>query len=76
MKEILDAAEAAGLGADALDEPPRLAVDPVLGLAVARRLSDETGREFLVGRRVGRPQRRQACLRPSHVIPDRTRAAS
>ena len=79
VEEILDAAEAAGLGADALDQPPRLPVDAVLGRAVARRLGDEAGRELLVGRRVGRPQRRQACLRRQPWPcdrPDRTRAAS
>src|SRR5262245_63302486 len=53
MQEILDAAEPPGPPADPLDEPPRISVDSPLGVARAGGLTEQSGRNHLVGRRIG-----------------------
>ena len=54
VQEILDAAEAAGMGADALDQPPGAGIDARLGVSVARCRGQQRGRQRLVRRRIGR----------------------
>ncbi len=54
MEEVLDPAEPAGFGPDARDEAGRMRVNSPLGVGRAGRLSEQRGRQRLVGRRVGR----------------------
>ena len=59
VQKVFDAAKAAGLGADRFDQRSRARVDAAFGCGVTRGLGQEAGRQFLVGRRVRRPERRQ-----------------
>jgi hypothetical protein len=56
VQEILDTAEPAGAGADALDQAGGAGVDACLGCRRARRGAQEARRDLLIRRRVGRLQ--------------------
>ena len=56
VQKIFDPAKAAGLGADRFDQRSRARVDAVFGCGVTHGLGQEAGRQFLVGRRVRRPE--------------------
>ena len=60
VQEILDAAEPAGVGADALDQPPGAGIDAGLGGLAARRRGQQRRRQRLVRRRIGRGKGRHA----------------
>ena len=51
MQKVLDAAEAAGLGADRSDQRAGARVDALLGRGVAAGAGKEIRGQFLVGRR-------------------------
>jgi hypothetical protein len=53
VQEILDAAEPAGAAPDGLDQAGGQPIDPRLGLGRAGRVRQQTGRDLLVGRRIG-----------------------
>src|SRR6516225_7579123 len=53
VQEILDAAESPGPGPDPLDETPCIRVDSPFGVADAGGLTEQSGRDRLVGRRIG-----------------------
>src|SRR5262249_20180507 len=53
VKEVLDTAEPPGPRPNALDEAPRVGIDPPFGLARARGLIEQGGCHHLVGGRIG-----------------------
>src|SRR5262249_21880897 len=53
VKEVLDTAESPGPRPNALDEAPRVGIDPPFGLARARGLIEQGGCHHLVGGRIG-----------------------
>ena len=53
VQEILDAAEPAGMGADALDQARGARIDARLGRSRARDRGQQPRRDRLVGRRIG-----------------------
>ena len=57
VQEILDAAEAAGSGANRLDEAARAGIDAALGCSVEPGADQKPGRQILVGRRERRVER-------------------
>jgi hypothetical protein len=56
MQEILDAAEAAGSGANRFDEAARAGIDAALGCSVEPRADQKTDGQILVGRRERRAE--------------------
>ena len=56
VQEILDAAEAAGSGANRLDEAARAGIDAALGCSVEPCADQKTGGQILVGRRERRAE--------------------
>src|SRR5262245_6304199 len=53
MQEILDAAEPPGPPPDSFDEPPRICIDLPFCVTRAGGLAEQSGRDHLVGRRIG-----------------------
>ncbi len=57
-QKILDPAQSAGARANRLDEPRGSRIDAPLGVRRARRLGEQARGDCLVGRRIGRRERR------------------
>ena len=67
VQEILDATQAADLGADRPDQAPRARINPAFRGAIARHVRQKFGRQFFVVWRKWRLERRQRSRHSVHA---------